>query len=383
MLVVHWFSTITKSVFSAVRTNVTPQPTGAHRCHNDSLLFGLTWTLPCDVCLLQQRDAVAGPLRRQLLQREARGLHADLCVAETSSSRGLMPFHLRLLFRLSLYLSLSLPWLHESCVSSPYSSFPGIRLSVTLTTWPVQVNWAFGNMDSILVEPAPSSTSWFVTLPCQRMLMIMRSALVWNCSSCLMCRWNGVHVSHPQSNVETTTALYTLSFVNSLVPFCWRTFTFSLPSAWMALWILDEILLSCDPSAEIVLPRYLKLSTHISWTPFMVMFGWGWIVCRGCLDYDFRFNKADGQSKESWRFCKAVGNGLQFIFLLCLEGTVICRYGFGDAKVQAESRRRSKTEPSELYLTPRCRSRHVHQGAYQLTFAPRAVPHSWRRFMKL
>ena len=36
--------------------------TDTHRCHNDSLLFGLKGTQSCDVSLLQQRDADAGQL---------------------------------------------------------------------------------------------------------------------------------------------------------------------------------------------------------------------------------------------------------------------------------------------------------------------------------
>ena len=69
--------------------------TGAHWCHNDSLLFGLKWMKPCDVCLLQQQGAD----QCQSAVHEVRDLYADLSTTEASSSHGkIHRLHLSLLF---------------------------------------------------------------------------------------------------------------------------------------------------------------------------------------------------------------------------------------------------------------------------------------------
>ena len=71
------------------------------------------------------------------------------------------------------------------------------------------------------------------------------------------------------------TALYTFSLVSKVTLWWFSSLLRSRPSAWLALLILYAISLSREPSTEIMLPRYLKLSTTFSSTSSMKIAGCG------------------------------------------------------------------------------------------------------------
>ena len=119
--------------------------------------------------------------------------------------------------------------------------------------------------------------------------------------------------------------------------------------------LLEEILPSCDPLTETVLQGYLKLSTHFSWTPSMVMFGWQRIVFGAAWTRSFVFPRLmvssknlDASAKWSTMVCRW--------FSLCAmtaqsSANMASMMSFSAVWVWVESRRRSKAEPSERYLT--------------------------------
>ena len=138
---------------------------------------------------------------------------------------------------------------------------------------PVQRSWARSTFASMLAEFAQSGDSRLEVLSCQRVCMMRRRECMWNCSSCLIClRWR-VNISNLNSSEESTTVLYTFSLVDKRMSLCCNTLKRSLPIAWLAFWIRAVTSLFREPSLEIVLPRYLKVSTFFNWVPSMVMHG--------------------------------------------------------------------------------------------------------------
>ena len=106
--------------------------------------------------------------------------------AAMSRSEGLMPFHFRLLFSVSLYHLCGWPCFLCPCASSPKNTCFGMHSLPIEMTWPPQQSWGFSSITSMEVDLAQSRTSRLAILSCHQILKMEWSAHIWNFSSCLI-----------------------------------------------------------------------------------------------------------------------------------------------------------------------------------------------------
>lgn len=156
-----------------------------------------------------------------------------------------------------------------------------------------------------------------------------------------MHRRYAIPVSHLYRSVERITALYILSFVDSLMVFFRMTFDSSRPGAWLAFCILGVISLSSYSSAEIVLPRVVH-ALHLDPVDDDVWLG-------PCCVWSTVFLTLIVSPK----CCAASANLSTFIYMstsLCAmraqsSANSASMMTFSTVLVWAERRRRSQTEP--------------------------------------
>ena len=172
---------------------------------------------------------------------------------------------------------------------TPERSWCGIgELSIQIMR-PVKQSCVLRIMDSMLASPDLSTTSIFVTLSCHLKSMIYFIDLLWKCWNCVMCFLYRVHISQSYRRLVSTTTLYTLILVVSLILLWFTTWEHRQLNIWLVLLIQVSNSLSRMSSEEIMLPRYLKWSTDSSWGLSIFMLegvftkpGAGW-----CITLDF------------------------------------------------------------------------------------------------
>lgn len=131
--------------------------------------------------------------------------------------------------------------------------------------WPVHRTYTFMTIDWMLVEFTPSKTSRLIIWSYNTIPSVEQKARMWNIFNFLMFLRTRFTIRIREG--ETTGTLH-CTLIVSLTCLCYAGLAL-LRSHASALLIWAPISLSREPSQDILLPRYLKVSTLASWVPFM------------------------------------------------------------------------------------------------------------------